>query len=318
MTGNATWCGRRSMPGSRSSGRAGACIGGRHPRGGPRRPQPARSGIRARPGHLHGRRPGWDTRSSTAAPPGTRRRSTTTPSSSRRRAPGAGRQRPASTCRRSRSPRRGCVLGQRNTSELDLDEVAADAAVSPRAGWSRAGLCPDEAALAAYAESLRDLHRDPRGAPDLAWRNRDHAEVRAGRRAPARDQEFPRSPGAAAQPPHLKTSRRPHALQEARYHLGPEMLGLVGQGIGGGEHPAGGGAGLPGGLRHGADGGVSEPVPAAARSMARMISCVAAPCSSTAAATAEATPSIPGCACRSPRSPARHRRWRPGCGRSGR
>ncbi|TGD94285.1 type 1 glutamine amidotransferase [Methylobacterium nonmethylotrophicum] len=70
----------------------------------------------------------------------------------------------------------GVFWGTQYHPELDLDEVAAMLRLSA-AGVVEAGLCPDEAALHAYADALRDLHRDPEGRPDLAWRLGVTAEV---------------------------------------------------------------------------------------------------------------------------------------------
>ncbi|MGE7419062.1 type 1 glutamine amidotransferase, partial [Methylobacterium tarhaniae] len=70
----------------------------------------------------------------------------------------------------------GVFWGTQYHPELDLDEVAAMLRLSA-GGVVEAGLCPDEASLHAYADALRDLHHDPEGRPDLAWRLGLAAEV---------------------------------------------------------------------------------------------------------------------------------------------
>ena len=75
----------------------------------------------------------------------------------------------------------GVFWGTQYHPELDLDEVAAMLRLSAE-GVVEAGLCPDEAALHAYADALRDLHGDPEGRADLAWRLGVAAEVLAPER----------------------------------------------------------------------------------------------------------------------------------------
>ncbi|WP_305078611.1 type 1 glutamine amidotransferase [Methylobacterium sp.] len=75
----------------------------------------------------------------------------------------------------------GVFWGTQYHPELDLDEVAAMLRLSAE-GVVQAGLCPDEAALHAYADALRDLHGDPEGRADLAWRLGVAAEVLAPER----------------------------------------------------------------------------------------------------------------------------------------
>ena len=70
----------------------------------------------------------------------------------------------------------GVFWGTQYHPELDLDEVAAMLRLSA-SGVVEAGLCPDEAALQTYADAFRDLHHDPEGRPDLAWRLGVTAEV---------------------------------------------------------------------------------------------------------------------------------------------
>ena len=70
------------------------------------------------------------------------------------------------------------------------------------------------------------------------------------------------------------------------------MLGLARQLAGRAEHLGGGRAGLLGGLGHAGDVARHLSVPVAAWATLRTISCVAAPCCSTAAAIVAATPSI--------------------------
>jgi GMP synthase (glutamine-hydrolysing) len=75
----------------------------------------------------------------------------------------------------------GVFWGTQYHPELDLDEVAAMLRLSAE-GVVEAGLCDDEAAVDAYADALRDLHRDGDGRPDLAWRLGITAEVLAPER----------------------------------------------------------------------------------------------------------------------------------------
>ncbi|UHC15784.1 type 1 glutamine amidotransferase [Methylobacterium currus] len=70
----------------------------------------------------------------------------------------------------------GVFWGTQYHPELDLDEVAAMLRLSAQ-GVVETGLCPDAPSLQAYADSLRDLHHDPEGRPDLAWRLGVTAEV---------------------------------------------------------------------------------------------------------------------------------------------
>ncbi|WP_407520556.1 glutamine amidotransferase-related protein [Methylobacterium oryzisoli] len=63
----------------------------------------------------------------------------------------------------------GTFWGTQYHPELDLDEVAAMLRLS--AGEIvAAGFCGDAAGVTAHAQALRDLHADPDGRADLAWR----------------------------------------------------------------------------------------------------------------------------------------------------
>lgn len=63
----------------------------------------------------------------------------------------------------------GTFWGTQYHPELDLDEVAAMLRLSAREIVG-AGFCADEAVVEAHARALRDLHDDPAGHADLAWR----------------------------------------------------------------------------------------------------------------------------------------------------